>query len=203
MACSCENDEDANFCRSCGQKLRRSEKIILQKIPVAATVGNGFLLGEDGQGEESIIAMEENSYVSSDADPLTHNPVPRATRHESFIAKLDRMEQEFETRVDTQTETPPPEADESQEKLESLSSTLDSLIADLLEVEINEYSYPDFIHPDESGFPSRDPASYAERAPDPHKKRSAKELLLIAALITAIFLVGLSFGLWGAYFLGI
>jgi hypothetical protein len=30
-----------------------------------------------------------------------------------------------------------------------------------------------------------------------------KELLLVAALIAAIFLVGLSFGLWGAYFMGI
>jgi hypothetical protein len=78
------------------------------------------------------------------------------------------------------------------------------LIADLLEVEINEYSFPDFIHPDESGFPSKDPASYIEEKPaPPPKKRSLYEILLIVALIIAIFMVGLSFGLWGAYFLGI
>jgi hypothetical protein len=184
--------------------LRRSEKVISQRIPVVAAVGAGMASSGDSAGDESVMVMEENSYVSAKTDLEADNPTPKATRHESFIAKLDRMEQEFEARADTQEEALPlPETDGSQEKFDSLSSTLDSLIADLLEVEINEYSYPDFIHPDESGFPSRDPASYEENAPDLHKKRSIKELLLVATLITAIFLVGLSFGLWGAYFLGI
>jgi hypothetical protein len=107
------------------------------------------------------------------------------------------MEQEFVARVDMDAAiTLPLEADDKQE---SLSTTLDSLIADLLEVEINEYSYPDFIHPDESGFPSKDPASYAEREVEAPKKRSWSEFLLVVALITAIFMVGLSFGLWGVF----
>jgi hypothetical protein len=159
--------------------------------------------------------MEANLYSSAGTGVKDKDPVPGekikvtsgvSARHESFIAKLDRMEQEFESRADVKDAAPAPVdfgIDDKQEKLDSLSSTLDSLIADLLEVEINEYSYPDFIHPDESGFPSKDPASYAKEPSEQPKRRSVKELLLVAALVTAIFLVGLSFGLWGAYFLGI
>ena len=199
-ACSCMNEEHSIFCRACGQKLRRSERAPSQKIPVAAAVGLDALRG----GDSGVLVMEEDPHVSVANDIKAGNPAPRSTRHESFIAKLNRMEQELESRVEVETEPAPPEIiDENQEKLDSMSSTLDALIADLLEVEINEYSYPDFIHPDESGFPSRDAASYADGTPGTHKKRGVKELLLVAALIAAIFLVGLSFGLWGAYFMGI
>jgi hypothetical protein len=157
--------------------------------------------------------MEENSYSSASTGVKVRDPIPEeeikvasgvSERHESFIAKLDRMEQEFESRVSAEDAMPRDFViDDKQEKLDSLSTTLDSLIADLLEVEINEYSYPDFIHPDESGFPSKDPASYKKKQIEQPKRRSVNELLLAAALVTAIFLVGLSFGLWGAYFLGI
>jgi len=98
----------------------------------------------------------------------------------------------------------PPDLDDKQAKLDSLSSTLDSLIADLLEVEIHEYAFPDFIHPDESGFPSKDPTSYeVEVSVVPPKKRSLHEILLVSALITAIFLVGLCFGVLLFVHLGI
>jgi hypothetical protein len=128
---------------------------------------------------------------------------PVSARHESFIAKLDKLEEELEARQSLPiVEKLEQEFDERQNTLDSLSAALDSLISDLLEVEIHEYAIPDFIHPDESGFPSMDPASY-EKKPPVQKKRSLHEILLIAALITAIFLVGASFGLWGSYFLGL
>ncbi|MDR0649018.1 MAG: hypothetical protein LBF92_06755 [Synergistaceae bacterium] len=160
--------------------------------------------------------MEDDFYASAGTgvklrDPVTEEEEIKITRdasnrHESLVARLDKMEQEFAARIDTAVSNADPiQAEDRQEKLESLSTTLDSLIADLLEVEINEYSYPDFIHPDESGFPSKDLSSYGKRTrtAEAQKKRSWGELLLVVALITAIFLVGLSFGLWGAYFLGI
>ncbi|MDR3254707.1 MAG: hypothetical protein LBT31_04005 [Synergistaceae bacterium] len=188
--CDCFNEEHVSFCRSCGQTVA---KIAVVGVPAESSVGT------DAPG----------SYISHDSDipSLLGSDVQVSTRHESFIAKLDEMEKELETRQSVPLVEPSViELDEeSQGKLDSLSSTLDGLIADLLEVEINEYAFPDFIHPDESGFPSVDPASYEknEDAPPPVKKRSLHELLLIGALIIAIFLVGLSFGLWGSYFLGL
>jgi hypothetical protein len=211
--CNCVNEVSAHFCRSCGAELINKEKAALRRVPAVAAVGAMGAFHRDMSGEEAIIIMEDLS-PSSGADVGVADPRPErannmtqdkvTTRHESFIAKLDRMEQELEARQEISAEPDPAlEYDDRQEKLDSLSTTLDALIADLLEVEINEYSFPDFIHPDESGFPSKDPASYVEKPAPPPKKRSPHEILLIVALIIAIFMVGLSFGLWGAYFLGI
>jgi hypothetical protein len=64
-----------------------------------------------------------------------------------------------------------------------------------------EYSVPDFIHPDESGFPLRNPAVYKPRR-KPARNLSLQEIPLVIVLTAAIFLVGMSCGLWRSYFLG-
>jgi hypothetical protein len=212
-SCSFQNEGHVNFCRSCGV---RFDTAIAEKVSRLAAVGAvsdvsdervSVWLGEDDHNvgmdldyERRDDDMAEN--VSTQRINASENV---STKHESLLAKLDKLEEELEARMKEPLPEPKaPRVDERQAKLDSLSSTLDALISDLLEVEINEYSFPDFIHPDESGFPSMDPASYlaGKKKPD-SKKKNLQDIIVITALITAIFLVGLSFGLWGSYFLGL
>jgi hypothetical protein len=213
--CGFQNEGHVDFCRSCGAKF---DITIAKKASVLVSVGAA---PDSSGGRISVMSGEDDlmddmglDYERGDDDMVENIPTQRisasnhvSTRHESMLAKLDKLEEELEARM--KEPLPEPEdlkVDERQAKLESLSSTLDALISDLLEVEINEYAFPDFIHPDESGFPSMDPASYLEnknkKKPD-SKKKSLQDIIVITALITAIFLVGLSFGLWGSYFLGL
>jgi hypothetical protein len=119
------------------------------------------------------------------------------------------MEKELETRQN-EGYAPEPVADgpdvldEHEETLKNIAYTLDSLISDLLEAEIREYAFPDFIHPDETGFPLKAPPPPRRPKKELLKKgRNVQEILVILALVAAIFLVGLSFGLWGSYFFGL
>jgi hypothetical protein len=151
--------------------------------------------------------MRENISRGPD-EPESYAVSPR---HESLLAKLDRMEQDLASVNDIHEPDSPSEDDDDDEQadfglheeaLKNISYTLDSLITDLLEAEIREYTFPDFIHPDESGFPLKD-AVRVHTEPELPKKKSLQELLVIVALVAAIFMVGLSFGLWGAYFFGL
>jgi hypothetical protein len=126
-----------------------------------------------------------------------------AIQHENLISRLDMMDRELEAkklREYAANSPADPSLAERGDALDALSTTLDSLIADLLDVEIKEYSVPDFIHPDESGFPSRNPAAYKPRKQT--KSLSIQEIMVIIVLIAAIFLVGMSCGLWSSYFFG-
>ncbi|MDR1965232.1 MAG: hypothetical protein LBQ36_00860, partial [Synergistaceae bacterium] len=94
--------------------------------------------------------------------------------------------------------------DKHEETLKNIAYTLDSLISDLLEAEVREYAFPDFIHPDETGFPAKEaPKAPQHQQPEAKTGRNIQEILVIGALIAAIFLVGLSFGLWGSYYFGL
>ncbi|MDR3353772.1 MAG: hypothetical protein LBO21_01890 [Synergistaceae bacterium] len=121
-------------------------------------------------------------------------------QRESIISRLDKLDRELEAR---KREEAANAADSSSfaergDALSALSTTLDSLITDLLDVEIKEYAVPDFIHPDESGFPPRNPAAYKPLKSS--RNLSFQEILLVIALVAAIFIVGMSCGLWSSYF---
>jgi hypothetical protein len=181
--CGSSNAVSSLYCARCGNKL-----LVTSAFPVG--VGRGGL-PVSGAG------------VTAGGDEP--NPYTVSPRHESLLAKLDRMEQGLasmnssDERSDDRGDAPAGDFDVHEEALKNISYTLDALISDLLEAEIKEYTFPDFIHPDESGFPLKE----AVRAPKAPEKKSLQEFLVIAALIAAIFLVGLSCGLWGAYFFGL
>jgi hypothetical protein len=197
-SCGCANAAFASYCSKCGGEL------FVSSAPLTAV-----RVGADGA-------------LISDEAPLMREPLFQgpnepesyavSLRHESLLAKLDRMEQDLASINDIREPDLTSEDDEDddeqadfglhEEALKNISYTLDSLITDLLEAEIKEYTFPDFIHPDESGFPLKD-AIRVHKEPDLPKKKSLQEILVIVALVAAIFMVGLSFGLWGAYFFGL
>ena len=140
--------------------------------------------------------------------PLQHETalMPVAEKAESPLAKLDRMEQELEkTRNDAPSYTPqsggPDKLDAHEETLRSIASKLDSLLADLLEAEVMEYAFPEF--PVDETDPPWKNAPAARSGGLEKQKRSLQEILVIATLIAAVFLVGMTFGLWGSFFFGL
>jgi hypothetical protein len=204
-ACGALNEEVAYYCRFCGEKLG----VVASEIPSMVGVGveaaamEGSVVKTSSMG---ISPMYEGSSLMDSArssvdEVIADLPLPP---HENMIAKLDMMERELEVEVPepSYVHADEPVPYEYNDALVDLSSTLDSLIADLIEVEIKEYAAPDFIHPDESGFPSRDPGSYNKKN-KVRKGLKLQEVLVIIAFIAAIFLVGMSCGLWGVYFLGL
>jgi hypothetical protein len=142
--------------------------------------------------------------------------VPVSGGHESLLERLDRMERELEENLKeplSESElNPPDELDEHEEALKNIAYTLDSLITDLLEAEAGEYAFPGFIQPkdtlssnvkDEAVQPAKETeAGKEEHEPDNKKSRRMQEILMLVTLIAAIFMVGVSFGLWGSYFFG-
>ena len=133
--------------------------------------------------------------------------MPVNERRESLLANLDRMEQELEK---MQNEPPPyavppldpDKLDLHEETLRNIAFTLDSLLADLLEAEVREYTCPEFPAPDETD-PSWKNNAAVQNGGGEKQRRSVQEILVIATLITAVFLVGMTFGLWGAFFFGL
>ncbi len=201
-SCSSLNEDVAVFCRACGARIAVA---VAAEVPAMAAVGaassvDGFMSLLDP------LERERPAAAAIDVDGQS-----AATRHESLLAKLDRMEQDISSRLSEtlptyEIEEPEPDLaqwDAREDNLASLSTTLDGLIADLLDAEINEYLTPDFIHPDETGFPSPDPAAYAPK-PQKQERRVIRviDVLVIIALIVAVFLVGMTVGLWGSYALG-
>jgi hypothetical protein len=202
------NSRKANFCVQCGKQLRGevlrivgAEPAPVQLVPPPVPEDDPEDdFPDDGEEEED---DADDSFMSM-GDDVVMDFMPIPPREESFLEKLDRMEQELENRQNQSIPEPPPgsndKLDAHEETLKNIGYTLDSLIADLLEAEVREFSFPDFIQPDGTGFPPRDGSiQHGEQK----KNRSLQEILVIIALIAAIFLVGLSFGLWGSYFFGI
>jgi hypothetical protein len=201
------NLDSALYCRGCGKKLN-----VPAFQPVAGVVGvensyQGTLLPEALPVNFPNYNTEAQSHGSFNFNTASEY-VPQV--RESLLEKLDRMEKELETKQheaipDSATETPD-ELDGHEETLKNIAYTLDSLISDLLEAEVREYAFPDFIHPDETGFPLKETnvAPNTEIESEAQKKgRNIQEVLVVAALIAAIFLVGLSFGLWGSVVFGL
>jgi hypothetical protein len=156
---------------------------------------------------------ENDVFLESDAtNTINATFVPVAGRHESLLERLDRMEKELEEKrsepLPESVLSPQNELDEHEEALKNIAYTLDSLITDLLEAEAGEYSFPGFIQPEGTPSDAKDEtvppvyeADKREHEPDKKGKR-LQEILMLLTLIAAIFMVGLSFGLWGSFFFG-
>ncbi|MDR3279156.1 MAG: zinc ribbon domain-containing protein [Synergistaceae bacterium] len=216
--CGSMNLDDSNYCRSCGKKLKN---VIVQTLAGAASMAGAYseipmnvVITPTGTDFTSFgglppLAEESKKPLYDETLPSPAEFIPQIqVRHESLLERLDKMERELETRqkeiLPETNETTPDELDAHEETLKNIAYTLDSLISDLLEAEVREYAFPDFIHPDETGFPMNDAAPPPKQNVKSDKKgRNLQEYLVIMALIAAIFLVGLSFGLWGSYFFGI
>ena len=124
--------------------------------------------------------------------------MPVNGRREDLPAKLDRMERELEKmRTEPPPYTLPPlgpdKLDLHEETLRNIALNLDTLLAELLEAEVREYTCPEF---------STSTATVQSVGGEKHM-RSVQEILVIATLIAAVFLVGMTFGLWGSFFFGL
>jgi hypothetical protein len=208
--CGALNLEDSSYCRICGKVLKN---VVVPKVPAAAAVRSAYHGEMPSAPAYQAVSPQETAAGESLSGESRHEAAqivqftPQINaRHESLLEKLDRMERELETQqkevISEPEKTEPDTLDAHEEALNNIAYTLDSLIADLLEAEVREYAFPDFIHPDETGFPLKD-AVHPVLPPEEKKGRDLQELLVVLALIAAIFLVGLSFGLWGSYFFGL
>ena len=144
----------------------------------------------------------ENSPQQSEAAFM-----PVTGKLESMLANLDRMEQELEKIRNeplpyTQPPIHPDKLDTYEESLKSIALKLDTFLADLLEAEAMEYTYPELPTLDESDLPWNKTAA-SQSGGREKQVRSVQEILVIATLITAVFLVGMTFGLWGSFFFGL
>ena len=122
------------------------------------------------------------------------------------LEKLDMMELELEKMRNEPPHYIPPsivpdKLDAHEETLKKIALKLDTLLADLLEAEVREYTYPDFP-PDEADTLRKHAAATQSGHPE-KRRRSLLEILVMATLIAAVFLVGMTFGLWGSFFFGL
>jgi hypothetical protein len=91
---------------------------------------------------------------------------------------------------------PPIEFDGEETAANALSASLDSMIGELLDVEINEPVEPDFIPPDESSFPPRTGDAYRRKI-----QIDVGAVVLQLVVTVTFFVCGISIGLWTSYFL--
>jgi hypothetical protein len=204
--CGAMNRDGSNFCRLCGKKLNAA---VIQSI-ASAVLGNSIYAEDIARAKSSAYNDKIDTARGDEgyADKTVPDAVPleESFARESLLEKLDRMENELKLSLQKEEETletaaeGPDELDAHEETLNNIAYTLDSLITDLLEAEVREYAFPDFIHSDEAGFPLKDASPAVGTL---YKGRNIQEILVLMALIAAIFLVGLSFGLWGSYFFGL
>jgi hypothetical protein len=191
--CGGANIKDSVYCRECGRSLS-AVKISLNgaKDDFAETTPAIY--------EANPAPAEVRALPAMPSEPLP--PEPR----NGLLEKLDVMELELEAKK--QEPLPEPERkieadklDEYEETLKSIAFTLDTLISDLLKAEAQEYASSDLPRADGKSFPKK--SADAKRGPLKMRARNLQEIIVMIALIAAIFLVGMTFGLWGSYFFGI
>jgi hypothetical protein len=197
------NIADSNFCRVCGNQIAPFDVTYIEDT-LSFDSGSQVILAENG------VAAGNDDYGVSAVNATF---VPVTGGHGSLLERLDKMERELEeNRREPLPESalnPADELDKYEETLKNIAYTLDSLITDLLEAEAGEYSFPGFIRPEDTPSEAKDesaaqPAKEAVKQDiEPGKKsKRLQEILILFTLIAAIFMVGLSFGLWGSYFFG-
>lgn len=187
----------------------RSKALEMSAAGFAAPTGAGH------EGAFTFLSLLENPDEGTPPEEMRlrgaeEDEKPISAREESLLAKLDRMEEHITSRFsDANTSFDTEEEDAvlgsewgtKEHNLVSMSSSLDELIADLLDAEINEYLTPDFIHPDETGFPSPQPNFDVKKRKN--SKQYVVDALVIIALVIAVFLVGMTVGLWGSQTFGL
>ena len=211
-ACGGTNLKDSAYCRECGWRLSAV------KIPASgakddtaeARRRDASGVGETRGGtdrvdipDETRAAVYETYPSSAESRALSSTATePR----KNLLEKLDLMELELEAK--TQEAPPEPERkaepdklDEYEEALKNIAFNLDTLISNLLKAEAQEYAFSDSPRIDEKNFAKN--SAGAKRDPFKKKARNTQYIIILIALIAAIFLVGMTFGLWGSYFFGI
>lgn len=133
---------------------------------------------------------EENADISD--EDLSGYP---STPHESVAANPRELgeEDEEEEQPVAQEEVTLPEASEVAGK--ALSTSLDSMISELLEAEVKEPGEHDYVLHEESAFPPRTRAAYKKK-----NVINAKDLFFNLFVATTTLLCGFSVGLWLSYF---
>jgi hypothetical protein len=195
-ACGTANVKDSAYCRECGRRLSAA------KVPA------------DGESGDVAAAMRQGAFLpdricggvghAERGDETT--PSSPAERRKHLLEKLDMMERELE--AGKQEAFPEPERknhvdklDEHEETLKNIAFRLDALISDLLKAEAQEYSFSDLTRVDGDSFVKRSAAAKIDRLGI--KGKNAYETIIMIAMIAAVFMAGVIFGIWGAHFLGI
>jgi hypothetical protein len=206
-ACGGTNLKDSAYCRECGWSLSAL------KIPANAARGgmseNGRAEASDAienRGDAGRADRQDEGYETSPSGEISAlSPVPAEPR-QSLLEKLDLMERELEARK--QEALPEPEQndefdhlDEHEQTLKNIAFRLDALISDLMKAEAQEYAFADSPRIEGKSFEKNDAAAKRRRLKI--KVKNPQEIIVMLALIAAIFLVGMTFGLWGSYFFGI
>jgi hypothetical protein len=206
--CGTANLKDSIYCRECGWRLPGA------KIPAYGIDGGLADAGRQGlssygdavradRQDDARAAAYEAYPASGDVRAVPSAP---AEPRKSMLEKLDLMERELEAKKQEAIPEPergaePDKLDEHEETLKSIAFRLDALISDLLKAEAQEYAFVDSPRVDEKNF-GKNGAS-AGRGTLKNKVKNSQEMvvmIVLAALIAAIFLVGMTFGLWGSYF---
>jgi hypothetical protein len=191
--------QEAHYCRVCGRNLSSPQ------VPPALK-----------QYRTAHAATEQNSNdimaAALHASQRTSEGASSETADETLLARLDKMERELEfLKNEPLPETPqsaPDSLDAHEEALKDISYKLDAIIEDLLKAEAKEYNTfheSQRIDADGAALKAKTAKADQKNSVDPSKKKgkSFLEKALIIALAIACFLVGMTFGLWGMYFLGL
>jgi hypothetical protein len=214
------NIANSSFCKVCGKEIASPYAVDVLLPGVYQQVPDIFQQPLQTSPAENDSFMEPDAETFSQRDDdygkntMNATFVPVASKHESLLERLDRMERELDDkRREPLPETPlslPDDMDKHEAALKDIAYTLDSLITDLLEAEAGEYSFPGLVRSDETSSETQDEVISAskgiekrEHGSDKNNSRKLQEILMLATLIAAIFMVGLSFGLWGSFFLGL
>jgi hypothetical protein len=197
-SCDSMNVQGSNYCRNCGAVTVSAAALAISKPALAMLYPHAPTLpAEVYVNSLPLLGFEKKSEVA-------FMPIPE--QHESLLEKLDKLEHNLEIEqneiMPENAKNGPDDLDIHEETLKNIAFTLDTLIADLLEAEVREYAFPEFIHPDETGFPMKDASAETKIRVRERKGRSLQEAIVLLALVSAIFLVGMTFGLWGSFFFG-
>ena len=210
--CGFTNEDDAPLCVICGEKLIPSAPQSADKEEqVCPECGHK---GESWLGLCPKCGVLMTSQASSNPDhPLDTQDVTPSPNELDFAEKLKSEEM-----GEWETETPSPDSnvelwtDENpisrqETSMKQVSSTLDTLLSDLLEIEIREKERNDLL----GELNELPPSLYSDPEETPKKRkillqlpsistqtRSLLEWFLIFALIFTLFIFGLSAGIWSS-----
>jgi hypothetical protein len=143
-----------------------------------------FGFGEDSPEARAVENGEATAQEADEARVVT--PYTSTVAHPKDITVLVAEE-----------DLPPalPEFDGEETAAKALSASLNTMIGELLEVEIKEPKGPDHISPDESGFPPRTSDAYRRKI-----QIDADAVVLEFVAAASFFVCGLNIGLWTSYF---
>lgn len=209
--CGFENEDDAQNCSICGEKLAPSlPQLAEEKEQICPKCGHkgevwlglcpkcGTPVTDKTSNDEEKIKSDPDPF--SDIHSLDHNASEPAEKTETNHEWEALLSSEDDAELWADNERPSPE----ETSLKQVHSTLDTLLSDLLEIEIREKERNDLLEE----LAELPPSLYAEEEMPSKKKMSLKlpsfstqtrsmlEWFLIFVLIFTLFIFGISAGLW-------